>query len=211
VTSSIDALRALWQDAERRLYPLATSSPHQYEHVVRLARAATNALTDVTTTEDLAAAWDGRAEIVARGLETAGVPIGAVREDDVAGLAFALRFSEVKMLELERAQGAVITAARDQDLAWVTLQERGTVDAGLMDPYQAVELHLGSGLALVSSVEPDLITGRANYVLAVIQLDPATGATIDMDPGIEPFVEVDTVEAHAAERDRLRAVIAARQ
>ena len=75
----------------------------------------------------------------------------------------------------------------------MTLASRGTLVHGLSDPYEAVEMHVGSGIAIVSSVEPDLGTGAANYVLSVIELDPATATLVDMDPRIAPHVDITGV------------------
>lgn len=207
MSNSIEVLRAAWQASERRIYPLATTAPHQYEHAVRLARAVADALSGVTTTVDLLAAWDERSQIVGQGIAASGGGLGPVNETDIAGVAFALRHAEISALDLGETQRAHIRTARDRGDPWVTLAARGTLVHGLSDPYEAVEMHVASGIAIVSSVEPDLVTGAANYVLSVIELDPATATLVDIDPRIAPHVEVGSTEEYDIEHARLEQLV----
>ena len=200
MSDSIDALSALWQESERRLYPLATTVPQKYEQVVRLARAVANTLAHVASSDALAAAWGQRSAAVAAASLESGVPLGDLPELDVAGVAFALRHREVRAIEHEQAQRVLVAAARDRGDEWVVLHERGTPIHGLMDPYQAVEMHLASGTAIVSTVEPSLTTGAATYVLSVVRMDPESGVIVDVDPRIAEVIEVDDGDSFERER-----------
>ena len=77
----------------------------------------------------------------------------------------------------------------------------------MMDPYQAIEMHLESGVGIVSSVEPNPANGRASHVLTVICLDPLTDVPTDVDPGIIDPRELDDLDSFAANRADIRAFV----
>jgi hypothetical protein len=207
MTIPIEALRALWHESERKMYPLATSAPMKYQQVILLARAVANDLADTTSSDALAQRWEARSTLVQTVASRQGVPLGDLPESDVAGVAFVLRHNEIRAREHQEAMIRTVTAARDGKQSWVVLHERGNVQHGLMDPYQAIEMHLATGLGLVTSVESNPVDGQANYVLTIIRMDPMTGAATDMDPGILDASELDTVVSYTASRAALRAFI----
>ncbi|MDH3755356.1 MAG: hypothetical protein OEU32_15920, partial [Acidimicrobiia bacterium] len=203
----IDALRALWAEAERRMYPLATVSPEKYERLIRLVREAANDLALAETADQLAARWADGPMLVQAVSARLGLSLGDLPELDVAGAAFALRDGEIRALEHERLLAQTITEANGAGRVWALLHERGTLEHGLMDPYQAIELHLESGAAIVSSVEPNPVDGRANHVLTVIRLDRETGAPVDLDPGIAETQEHPDSDTFSSSRAELRSLI----
>jgi hypothetical protein len=203
----IEALRALWHESERKMYPLATSAPMKYQQVILLARAVANELADTTTSDALAQRWQDRAALVQTVADRHGVPLGDLPEADVAGVAFVLRHNEIRAVEHQEAMICTIAAARDGGQPWVMLHERGNLQHGLMDPYQAIEMHLTTGLGLVTSVESNPVDGQANYVLTIIRMDRTTGAATDMDPRIVDAYELPTVSSYTASRTELRAFI----
>ena len=207
MTIPIEALRAMWHESERKMYPLATTSSVKYEQVIRLARALADDLVNVTTSDELAEQWEHRSSLVQVASARAGTPLGDLPETDVAGVAFVLRHNEIRVREHHQHLTELISAARADGRPWVTLHERGNLDHGLMDPYQAVEMHLESGVGIVSSVEPNPANGRASHVLTVICLDPLTGVPTDVDPGIIDPRELDDLDSFAANRADIRAFV----
>ncbi len=185
----LEALRAQWKEAERRMYPLATTAPAKYEQVVRIARQLANDLASVTTETDLVAAWDDHGQRTGVAAANANVPLGDLSGVDVAGTGFALRDAEIRSLGHQRDQQQLVAAAHARGDAWVRLHETGDLSRGLYDPYQAIDLHLASGAAIVASVETEPSTGAANHVLTVIKMDPFSGVPTDIEPGIADVQE----------------------
>lgn len=189
------------------MYPLATSAPASYEQLIRLARAVADSLADVTSTEQLASAWAEAQAAVTRVAETSGLPLGGLPVDHVAGVAFALRDREIRVIEHHQQQVHLIEAAVAAGEEWVLLHEQGSVEHGLMNAYQAIELHRPTGVALVSSVEQNPADGAANYVLTVIRMDPVNGTPTDIDPGIAETQEHADPDVFEASRSALRSLI----
>lgn len=204
MTIPMEALQALWRESERKMYPLAASAPTRYQQVILLARAVANELADITDSGALAKRWEERDSLVQSVANRQGLPLGDLPEADVAGVAFVLRYNEIRAREHQESMIRVVADARGANEAWVTLHERGNLNHGLMDPFQAIELHLGTGLGLVTSVEASPVDGLANYVLTIIRMDPTTGAATDMDPRLADASEHSSVTEYNASRAQLR-------
>lgn len=198
-----------WVEAERQLYPLAATTPHLYEQGIRVARAVADRLGDVVDLDGLSPAWERRGELLSRVRdEGIDVPEGPVGER-LAGAGFALRYNELKVDDVRRAQRARIDQARRDGDAWVWLGGRGSLDGGLFDPFHAVDMHLASGLAIVQAVEVDQRSGGASYTSSVIRLDRDSGEVLDLDPGVAEPTEVSRSEAHLDAVAARRSVIEA--
>lgn len=197
-------LRARWHEAEQRLYPLAVSDPGRYERAVRLVRAVVDHLSATGTT--LAAGWEDRDALVSSVAERAGLALDLPAEV-VAGAALTLRSGELDAERARRAHTAAVAAARAEGSDWARLGERGDLEAGLMSPYHAVDLHLGSGLALIQDVETDASTGAAAYVTSVVRLDPDTGVLVDFDPGVADTTTTADPASHRENVQRTKALI----
>ena len=61
------------------------------------------------------------------------------------------------------------------------VHEQGDLASGLVDPYQCIDLHLATGLAVVSTVEPDPSTMLPTYVVMVVALGDEQGQTAGID------------------------------
>lgn len=203
-TSNHLALQALWAESERKLYPLATTSSTKYQQVVLLARQVANQLTEAVTVDQLGELWPRQEEILREASAQSGLPLADLPATDVAGVGFALRLNEVKAIQHQNQQEAMVSAAREAGEPWVLLHEKGTLEHGVLDPYQAIEMHLGSGAAVVSSVEPNPVDGQANYVLTVIRMDTESGTPIDVDPGIAEVREYNDPDEFASALEALR-------
>lgn len=196
------ALAPTWAEAEKRLYPLATTYPEAYMQAVGLVRAVADRLGDVTSSAALVTRWDDRSSLVDEILARAdtGLPAGA-SADDVAAAGFALRHAELRAEQEQAMQRLRIATAREAGAAWAVLHERGSLEAGLADPFQCIELHLATGIAVISSVEPDPATMRPNHVVAVHAFGDEHGEMPQVDlSGIE-----DRETMQPGEFDGLRA------
>lgn len=178
------ALRTAWQQAEHSLYSMGGGDVARYEQAIRLVRAVADDLADVDSTAALADRWSGADVLVEAASARAGLPIGTLRVDQVAGAAFALRHSALHAQEARQARAALVRAARDEGAEWVVLHESGDLLAGLADPYGSTRMHLGSGLAIVAGMHPDPGNGSPVHTLTVVRLDKESGDLVDDDPGV---------------------------
>ena len=69
----IDSLLPQWRSSESKLYPMVVVHPRQYETNLELVRAITNDLAEVTTVEELVAAYGDRAARLATVVARLGV------------------------------------------------------------------------------------------------------------------------------------------
>ena len=200
----IEALRPQWAEAERKMYPLATVSPEKYQQLVRLAREVADGLAHVTTSTELAARWSDATSLVTAAAERLSIPVGDLPPQHVGGVGFALRDAELREIAYRHEMTALIASARANGEEWALLHETGDLAHGLLAPYSAIELQLGTGAALVSSVEPNPVDGSANHVLTVIRMNSTTGEVIEIDPGIAETEEYSDAADFTAARASLR-------
>ena len=195
-------LAAHWDESERRLYPVATTNSDAYQSAVRLVRAVADALAEVEDLEALAERWERRSELVDGALRATGDIAGyRLPEPEIAGSAFAMRRRELLAEQAERSRWDRIAAARDAGQAWAVVHEQGDLDSGLVNPYQRIELHLATGLAVVSTVEPDPSTMTPTYVVMVAALGDEHGRAADLDAA--SFGDVETGNRELFEDHRL--------
>ena len=175
-------LAAHWNESERRLYPVATTNPDAYQSAVRLVRAVADALAELEDLDALAERWERRSEMVDEAVRATG-DIAAYRlgESEVAGAGFAMRRRELLAERAERRRRERIAAARQAGQVWAVVHEQGDLGSGLVNPYQCIELHLATGLAVVSTVEPDPSTMLPTYVVMVVALGDEQGQTAGID------------------------------
>jgi hypothetical protein len=193
------ALRSSWRASEQSLYSIGGGDVERYQLAVRLVRAIVDELGGVKSTDELVDRWPQAGEIVTGALEGTGLALGALPLDQVAGAAFALRHAALQAEETRRARTELIAAARSDGADWVVLHETGDLLAGFADPYGSTRMHLGSGLAIVAAVQPDLTTGVAVRTLTVVRLDPRTGDLVDDDPGIADLQYSDSTSFRSGE------------
>ena len=195
-------LAAHWNESERRLYPVATTNPDSYQSAVRLVRAVADALADVDDLHALEERWAHRSELIDEAVRETGDMAGyRLGESEIAGAGFAMRRRELLAERAERQRRERITAAREAGQAWATVHEQGDLRSGLVDPYQRIELHLATGLAVVSTVEPDPSTMAPTYVVMVAALGDERGRTAGLDVG--SFGDVETGDPELFEDHRL--------
>lgn len=199
-----DTARAPWAPFESQVYSLAVADASLYQQALLVARALADELRLAPSAERLVALWPQGTEMAAaaasgRGLAAAGLPLGAI-----AAAGFALRASEIRMLVQGRARRERIEAAKQAGAAWVTLDEFGAIDAGMLDPYRCVEMHLASGWAVVCRAGLGTAQGAAAFAVSIARLDPLTGDVLDIAPDMEHSAECSTPQALASWRHEAR-------
>ena len=195
-------LVAHWNESERRLYPVATTNPDAYQSAVRLVRAVADALAGVEDLETLAERWEQRSDLVDEAVRVTGDLAGyRLGEAEIAGAGFAIRRRELLAEQAERRRRERIAAAREAGEAWAVVHTQGDLDSGLVDPYQCIELHLATGLAVVSTVEPDPSTMTPSYVVMAAALGDEHGRTADLDAA--SFGDTETADRGLFEENRL--------
>jgi len=210
--AELASLRLTWTEAERRLYPLATSAPDSYMRAVTLVRAVADRLADVHTDDVLVQRWHGREELLLGVTEEhSSAATADVAGDDVAGAAFALRLHELATEREDADRRGRVEMARQSGLEWAILHERGNIGRGLADPYQCLEFHLASQLTVVSTVEQNPATGGVNHVVSVVKFDREGVHVEETQP--QGFVDIETSDADefGQARDEAKGQITARR
>ena len=201
-------LRAVWSEAERRLYPLATTVPELYMIAVRMVRAVADGLGDVSNHGELVQRWAHGGDAFAEAQTRSGLTVPAeIPVEQIVGAAFAIRDREVAVQQEEEDRRERVRVAREGGESWAVLHERGDISRGLADPYQCIELHLSSGLALVSTVEQEPSTAATNYVASVVEMDSNGGQVINIDVAGYDDRETDDAAVFADNRSELRTLI----
>ena len=193
-------LAAYWNESERRLYPTATTNPDAYQSAVTLVRAVADALAAVADLEDLAERWEHRSAILDEAVRATGESIAYGLTEATAGCGFAVRRRELLAERAERRRRESISAARQAGRAWAVIHEQGDLGSGLVDPYQCMEVHLPTGLAVVSMVEPDPSTMTPLYVVTVTETGEPGGGTPGIGAG--SFEDLETADVELFEDNR---------
>ena len=174
-------LAAYWDESERRLYPTATTNPDAYQSAVRLVRAVADALAQVSELDELVQRWEHRSDTLEEAVRATGAAVAYGLSEATVGAGFAMRRRELLAERSERRRRERIAAAREAGRAWALIHEQGDLGSGLVDPYQRVELHLSTGLAVVSMVEPDPSTMKPTYVVTVVAMGDEPGHASGID------------------------------
>lgn len=196
-------LAAYWNESERRLYPTATTNPDAYQAAVKMVRAVADALAPVSGLDELAERWQQRSDILDEAARSAGAAAAHGLADETLGAGFALRRREILDERAARRRRQRIEAAREQGQDWAVIHEQGDLGSGLADPYQRMELHLRSGLAVVSMVEPDPSTMAPVYVVMVTAMGDGDGPTVEVDADL--LAGLETADAETFEQNRAAA------
>jgi len=186
-----------WDEAEARLFPLVLAQPELYQQALGAIQQLLGRLRE--TCQDLPAllAADERGGDLLEGAEVPGVQPGLI-----AAAACATRYRELVAELAAAARLAAMARAREQGLSWAVVQESGRADRAPYVPYQRVEAEVGSGRAVIVSIEPDETLSRAVYRLDAGQIDVASGALRIGDP-IGSYLDPDecTAALHRTQAD----------
>ena len=194
------ALAAHWNESERRLYPTATTNPDAYQSAVKLVRAVADALSDVSDLGELAQRWEYRSAVLEAAVEATGETVAYGLTEATAGCGFSIRRRELLSERAERQRRERISAARQAGETWAVIHEQGDLASGLADPYQCMEMHLPTGLAVVSMVEPDPSTMTPLYAVTVTDMGEPGGGAPGIDAG--SFEDLETADPELFEENR---------
>jgi hypothetical protein len=192
---SLETARSLWKESERQMYPLAVADAPRYQRIITIVRALADDMRQIDSIDDLIGHWPQAHEMLLGSATTHAFSTGGLPIEQVTGAAFALREREIMEQNSRKLLMERINKANLEADIWVTLDEAGNVNSGLMDPYRCTEMHLATGLALMSMTQSDPSTGEPIFVISVIKLDPVNGNLLDSSPGIEDWSE------HSQQRD----------
>lgn len=196
--SEWEVLYAYWIECEQRVYPMVVSSPEGYMNTLRLVRGIADVLAGATDFDSLLQRWHNNDGIVAevakvRGISEADVADLGAAIDAVLGTGFAIRADEIKAYNAAVERRKRFFAARQEGLQWTMLQEQGDINSGLLDPYQCVELHLATGLTVITSTEADPSTLTPVYVVSVAELEDYEDRKVIVDAA--QFTDRETRDA----------------
>src|SRR5580692_12489168 len=156
-----DALRVMpravlraWDEAEARLFPLVMARPDLYQRSVSMIQRLLGRLRE--TCPDLPAllAANERGGDLAAA-ELADGADAEIRPDLVAAAACAMRYRELVASLAASDRLAALARARDEGRSWAVVEETGSPQRLPYVPYQRIEAEVGSGRAVLVSIEPD--------------------------------------------------------
>jgi len=184
-------LRA-WDEAEARLFPTIMARPDLYQQSVSMIQWLLGRLRDTCPDlPSLLAAHERGGDLVD---ELAGGADAGIQPDLVAAAACAMRYRELVASLAAEGRLAALARARSQGRSWAVIEENGSEDRAPFVPYQRVEAEVGSGRAVVISIEPDETLSRAVHRLDHGQVDPATGA-LRIDEAIGSYLDREAFTA----------------
>ncbi|MBL1257808.1 hypothetical protein [Methylocystis sp. Sn-Cys] len=190
--------RARWAAFERQLYEGAISDVSRYQGILGTVRRLADELRHIEALEQLEAAWPGDSTLAIT-LEALPFP-----KEQLLGAAFAIREREICELDARRIRRSRIDKARGSGHAWVTLEGSGELDRGAAAPFQGIEMHIETGLAIISMLQRNPLDGATVFVTALARFDPESGEVIEIAPGVDDWKEHEAVGPALESRDALR-------
>jgi hypothetical protein len=194
-------LRA-WDQAEARLFPTIMARPDLYQQSVSLIQALLGRLRDsCPDLPALVAAHERGGDLVdeltpgaVSNLPGPSATAAGIQPDLVAAAACAMRYRELVAALAAQDRLAALARARSQGRSWAVVEEIGSVNHAPFVPYQRIEAEVGTGRAVVISIEPDETLSRAVHRLDHGQIDLTSGA-LQIGEAIGSFLDVDAFEA----------------
>jgi hypothetical protein len=184
-------LRA-WDEAEARLFPTIMARPDVYQRAVGLIQQLLSRLRETCPDlPSLLAAHERGGNLVAELDEGADAWI---QPELVAAAACAMRYRELVALLAAQGRLAALGAARDRSETWAVVEETGSADRAPFVPYQRIEAEVGTGRAVIVSIEPDETLSRALYRLDAGRIDLVTGG-LQVGEAMGSYLDPDELAA----------------
>ena len=162
-----------WDQAEARLFPTIMARPDVYQQSLTLIQRLLGRLRDTCPDlRALLAAHERGGDLVA---DLAGEADTGIQPHLVAAAACAMRYRELVASLAAQGRLAALAQARDQGRSWAVAAETGSPDRAPFVPYQRIEAEVGTGRAVIISIEPDETLSRAVHRLDAGQIDLVTG------------------------------------
>lgn len=181
---------AAWRRAEARIYPTVMVNAMLYEQNLAIVRAVVDSLTDITTEDDLVAAWQERRDVVAEVMSRTMPSMGPLMDRQaILDAAFCHRHRDITREQGKEIARRRLEEARVAGAEWVVLYEDVT-------PYgsHTLEMHVASGRAIHASSTLDMENPVPTYEIEVVPLDPQTGHWIVDAPPLMPAKRYRSVQ-----------------
>jgi len=193
-----------WAAFERQLYEIGVSNVSLYKETLVAVRRLADGLNHIDGREQLDAAWSMAMQ------DDTAIPLPVVLpKEQVLGAAFALRAREIRERDVRRTRQSRIDEARRAGSTWVALEGTENVDPESAAGLQGIEMHVATGLAIISMVQRNPLDGAVVFVASIARLDSVSGEMIEIAPGAEGWNEHMTREAFLKCKAVLRARIEA--
>src|SRR5580704_6268515 len=183
-----------WDEAEARLFPTIMARPDLYQQAVSLIQRLLGRLRETCPDLPSLLAAHERGGDLADEMPDAVQPGPGVQPGLVAAAACAMRYREILASLTVQGRLAALARARDQGESWAVVEETGSVDRAPFVPYQRIEAEVGSGRALIISIEPDETLSRAVHRLDQGQIDLVTGG-LQIGEAAGSFLDPDALTA----------------
>ena len=156
-----------WDEAEARLFPTIMARPDVYQRSVTMIQRLLGRLRETCLDlPALVAAHERGGDLVA---DLAGEADTGIQPDLVAAAACAMRYRELVASLAAQARLTALARARDHGRSWAVVEETGSADRAPFVPYQRIEAEVGSGRAVIISIEPDETLSRAVHRLEPLE------------------------------------------
>jgi hypothetical protein len=181
-----------WDEAEARLFPTIMARPDVYQQAVSLIQRLLGRLRETCLdVPSLLAAHERGGDLVD---ELADGADAGIQPGLVAAAACAMRYRELVASLAAQGRLAALARARDQGEAWAVVEETGSEDRAPFVPYQRIEAEVGTGRALIISIEPDETLSRAVHRLDQGQIDLVTGG-LQIGEAVGSYLDRDAFTA----------------
>jgi hypothetical protein len=181
-----------WDEAEARLFPTIMARPDVYQQAVSLIQRLLGRLRETCLDlPSLLAAHERGGDLVDELGEGADA---GLQPGLVAAAACAMRYRELAASLAAQGRLAALTRARDRGESWAVVEETGSADRAPFVPYQRIEAEVGTGRALIISIEPDETLSRAVHRLDRGRIDLVTGG-LQIGEAVGSFLDPDALTA----------------
>jgi hypothetical protein len=181
-----------WDAAEARLFPTIMARPDVYQQALGLIQLLLGRLRETCPDlPSLLAAHQRGGELLG---ELAAGPDAGIQPGLVAAAACAMRYRELVASLAAQDRLAALALARDRGEAWTVVEETGSADRAPFVPYQRIEAEVGTGRAVIISIEPDETLVRAVHRLDQGQLDLVTGG-LAIGDAVGSYLDPDALTA----------------
>ena len=181
-----------WDAAEARLFPTIMARPDVYQQALSQIQLLLGRLRETCPDlPSLLAAHQRGGDLV--GELGAGSDAG-IQPGLVAAATCAMRYRELAASLAAQGRLAALALARDRGEAWTVVEETGSADRAPFVPYQRIEAEVGTGRAMIISIEPDETLVRAVHRLDQGQLDLVTGG-LAIGEAVGSYLDPDALTA----------------
>ena len=168
-------LRAQWRVAEAKIYPLAMVDTETYKLAVTVVASIIESLRNTVFTHQDLAAFHAAPSTPERALQEAG---RGELWPDLVGSACATRDREIAgRMERDR-QVAAFSGALAEGATWADVNYERTF--GLLSNVPEFRVHLATGVAIHTSLEPDPTSGDPRLLMMPVRVNTTVGGITEI-------------------------------